>query len=71
MVDDGAVFREIYDLHGDELGAEGQDIEFSPYSFVLVHHLRDGLPLHTPPRELEDGHTILLGLCGCTKKRLR
>lgn len=64
VVDDGAVFGVVDDLHGDELGAEGQDIELSTCGFVLGHHLRNGLALHTPAGELEDSHAILLCLSG-------
>lgn len=62
VVDDGAVFRVVDDLHGDELGAEGQDVELGASGHVLSHHLRDGLALYTPAGELEDGNTILLRL---------
>lgn len=62
VVDDGAVFRVVDDLHGDELGAEGQDVELGASGRVLSHHLWDGLALYTPAGELEDGNTILLRL---------
>lgn len=68
VVDDGAVFGVVDDLHGDELGAEGQDVELSTSGLVLSHHLRDGLALHTPAGELEDGNAILLRFSCCLKK---
>lgn len=60
VVDDGAVLGVIDDVHGDELGAEGHDIELGAHSLVRIHHLRDGLPLHPPPWELEHRSPILL-----------
>lgn len=68
VVDDGAVFGVVDDLHGDELGAEGQDVELGTGGLVLSHNLRDGLALHTPARELEDGNSILLRLSCCGRK---
>lgn len=62
MIDDGAMFGVINDLHRDELGAEGQNIEFCSSSFVLIHHLWDGLALHSPAGELEDRDPVLLRL---------
>lgn len=62
VVDDGAVLRVVDDLHGDELGAEWQDVEFGASGHVLSHHLWDGLALHAPAGELEDGYTVLLCL---------
>lgn len=64
VVDDGAVFGVVDDLHGDELGAEGQDVEFGACGFVLGHHILNGLALQTPAGELEDGDAILLCLSG-------
>ncbi len=66
VVDNGAVFGVVDNLHGDELGAEGQDVELGTSGLVLSHHLCDGLALHTPAGELEDGNSILLrlGCCG-------
>lgn len=68
VVDDGAMFGVVNDLHGDELGAEGEDVELSTGGIVLSHYLWDGLALHTPAGELEDGNTILLRLSGCGAK---
>ncbi|TNN79678.1 hypothetical protein EYF80_010052 [Liparis tanakae] len=68
VVDDGAVLGPVNDLHGDELGAEGQDVELGASGLVLSHHLWDGLALHTPAGELEDGDAILLRLSCCGKK---
>lgn len=62
VVDDGAVPGVVDDLHGDELGAEGQDVELGARGLVLSHHLWDGLTLHTPAGELEDRYAVLLGL---------
>lgn len=70
VVDDGAVSGVVDDLHGDELRAEGQDVELCAKGRVLSHHLRDGLALHTPAGELEDGDTVLLRLSCCGKKRM-
>lgn len=68
VVDNGAVFRVVDDLHRDELGAEGQNIELSTSGLVLSNHLRDGLALHTPAGELEYRNTILLRLSCCVTK---
>lgn len=67
VVDDGAMFGVVDDLHGDELGTEGQDVELGTRGLVLSHHLWDGLTLHTPAGELEDGHAILLSLSSWKK----
>lgn len=64
VVDDGAVLRVVDHLHGDELGAEGQDVEFGARGGVLSHHLWDGLALDAPAGELEDGNAVLLRLGG-------
>lgn len=64
VVDDGAVLGVVDDLHGDELGAERQDVELGAGGCVLSHHLWDGLALHTPAGEFEDGDAILLRLGG-------
>lgn len=60
MVDDGAVHGVINDVHRDELGAEGHDVELGAHSLVGIHHLRDGLPLDPPSWELEHWRPILL-----------
>lgn len=65
MVDDGAVFGVVDDLHGDKLGAEGQNVELGTCGRVLRHHLWDGLAFHAPAGELEYGHAIFLCLSGC------
>lgn len=62
VVDDGAMFGVIDHLHGDELGAEGQNVEFCSSRFVLIHHFWDGLALHSPAGELEDRDPVLLCL---------
>lgn len=64
VVDDGAVLGVINDLHGDELGAEGQDVELGARGGVLSHHLWDGLALDAPARELEDRNTVFLRFSG-------
>lgn len=64
VVDDGAVLRVVDHLHGDELGAEGQDVELGARGGVLSHHFWDGLALDAPARELEDGNAVLLRLGG-------
>lgn len=82
MVDDGAQFGVIDHLHGDELGAKGQDVELGAGGGVLSHHLWDGLTFDPPARELEDGNAVLLRLSGlktqnqcfethCNAKKLR
>lgn len=60
MVDDGAVFGVIDDVHGDELGAERHDVELGSHCFVGVHHLWNGLPFDPPPREFKDRGPVLL-----------
>lgn len=66
MVDDRTLFGVVNDLHGDELGAKGQNIEVCLGSLVLIHHFWDGLAFHSPAGELENRDTILLCLCGCS-----
>lgn len=60
VVDDGAMLGVINYVHGDELGAEGHDVEFSAHRLVGIHHLWDGLPLDPPPWELEHRRPVLL-----------
>lgn len=60
VVDDGAVLGVINYVHGDELGAEGHDVELGTHRLVGVHHLWDGLPLDPPPWELEHRRPVLL-----------
>ena len=45
MIDDGFVFGEVDDRHRNELGAEGQHVEFRFAGFVLLEHVGwwDGL----------------------------
>lgn len=66
VVDDGAVFRLVDDLHGNKLRTERQDVELSSSPCILVHHLGDGLALHTPAGEFENRDAILFcfGCCG-------
>lgn len=64
VVDDGAQLGVIDHLHGDELGAEGQDVELGAGGGVLSHHLWDGLTFDPPARELEDGNAVLFRLSG-------
>lgn len=61
VVDDRAVFRPVDDLHGNKLRAERQDVELSSSLCILVHHLGDGLALHTPAEEFENRNTVLFG----------
>lgn len=65
VVDDGAVSGVVDHLHGDELGAERQHVQLGAYCLVLVHHVRDGLALQAPARELEHWHAVLLRLGRC------
>lgn len=69
VVDDGAVFGMVNNLHGNELGAEGHDVQFGACGFVLGHNLGYGLALHTPARKLEHGDAIFFCLCSCGKKK--
>ena len=39
MVDDGAMFRVVDDIHGNELGTKWQHIEVSSKRLVLLKHL--------------------------------
>lgn len=64
VVDDGAQFGVVDHLHGDELGAEGQDVELGAGGSVLGHHLWDGLTFDPPARELKDRNAVLLRLSG-------
>lgn len=70
MVDDGAVFRLVDDLHGNKLRTERQDVELGSSPCVLVHHLGDGLTLNTPAGEFENRDAVLLcfGCCGTEEK---
>lgn len=61
VVDDGAVFGVVDDLHGNELGAEGHDVEFGPHGIVSFPHLRQGVTLDPPLGELENRRAVLLG----------
>lgn len=60
VVDDGAVLRVVDDLHGDELGAEGHDVEFGPHRVVRSPHIRQGIALHPPLGEFEHRRPVLL-----------
>ena len=42
MVDDRAMLRVIDDIHGNELGAEGQHIQLGSKGLVLLKHLNGG-----------------------------
>lgn len=64
MVDDGAMSWVVDNLHRNELGAEGQDVELRTCSLVLSHHLLNSLALESPAGELKDRHAILLRFCG-------
>ena len=65
VVDDGAVLGVVDNLHGDELGAEGQHVELGARGLVLGHHLRQRLALQAPAGKLEDRHVVPLCLDGC------
>lgn len=65
VVDDGAIAGGTDDLHGDELAAEGQDVELGTQGLVLRHHVGQSLPLCPPAGELEHRHSILLSLQAC------
>ena len=65
VVDNGAMAGGIDDLHGDELAAEGQDIELSTQSLVYCHHVRHSLSSRPPAGELKHWHSILLSLQAC------
>ena len=58
VVDDGLVAGQVDDLVGDELGAEGQDVEVDVQRPVLLEHLRHGHLLHLPPLVLEHRHVL-------------
>lgn len=62
VVDDGAVAGRVDDLHGDELAAEGQDVELGTQSLVFGHDVGQSLSFRPPAGKLEHWHTILLGL---------
>lgn len=70
MVDNGAMLGVIDDVHGDELGTEGHDVELSSHRLVCVHHLRNGLSLDPPPWELEHRCPVLLRRHRCTRGEL-
>lgn len=72
VVDDGAMAGGIDDLHGDELAAEGQDVELGTQSLVFCHHIRQSLSFHPPAGKLEHWHSILLSLqaCGTASEKL-
>lgn len=65
VVDDGAMAGGIDDLHGDELAAEGQDVELSTQSLVFCHHVRQSLSFLPPAGKLKHWYSILLGLQAC------
>lgn len=72
VVDNGAMEGSIDDLHGNELAAEGQDIELGTQSLVFFHHLWQSLSSRPPAGELEHWHSILLSLqtCGTASEKL-
>ena len=43
VIDDGAMFRIVDDIHGNELGTEGQHIQLSTKGLVLLKHLNGGV----------------------------
>lgn len=60
VVDDGAVVGVVDDPHGDELGAEGHDVELSPNRSVGIPHLWEGVPFDSPLWEFENWRPVLL-----------
>jgi len=60
VINDGAVFGEVDHIHGDELGAEGHDVQLSAHRFIRLHHLWEWLTLHPPPWELKHRRPVLL-----------
>lgn len=68
VVDNGAMFGVVNDLHGDILGAKCEDIELSSCGLVLVNNLWNDLTLHTPAGELKNSNSVLFCLGGCGRK---
>ena len=64
VVDDAVVLWEVNHVHGDELGAEGKDIEISSHGLVLAEDVWEGLSLPPPPLHLEHVHPILRSYLG-------
>ena len=64
MVDNGAMLRMVDNLHGNELGAEWQDVQLRIERLVLVQNVRQDRALVPPARELEHGDVVLLRLLG-------
>lgn len=69
VVDYGAMLGVVDDVHGDELRAEGHDVELSTHSLVGLHHLRDGLAFDPPPWELKHWSAVFLCYCSCWTKQ--
>lgn len=65
VVDDGAMPGGADDLHGDELAAEGQNVQLGSQGPVVRHHVGQGPTLGPPAGELEHRHAILLSLQAC------
>lgn len=61
VVADAAVLRVVYHLHGDELGAERQNVQLDLDALVRVEHLRQGHALAPPSLDLE--HWCSVDLC--------
>lgn len=68
MIDNGTMLWGIDHFHRDELGAEGQDVQFCPQRCELLHHLRDGLALQPPSGKLKYGDSVLFCLGSCWHK---
>lgn len=60
VIDDRTVLGMVNNIHRNELGAEGHDVELRPHRLVCVHHLREGLTLVPPAWKLEQRCPIFL-----------
>ena len=58
VVDDSLVLRQVNDLVGDELGAEGQHVEVDVQRLVLLQDLRHCHLLHLPALVLVYRHIL-------------
>jgi len=58
MVADAAQRSAVDHLHGNELGAEGQDVKGGAHRLVLLQDLGQSHALATPAGELEHGNLV-------------
>ena len=65
MVADAAVPRVVDHLHGDELRAEGEDVEVDLEALVELEDLGQRHTLAAPGLDLEDRRVISLGRYRC------